>query len=72
MQLDENIKVATKSLLDHKLRLLLTMLGIIFGVAAVIAMLSKNSGLFNATTIGFIILLPRIGCCKNGYYNGKH
>lgn len=44
MQLDENIKVATKSLLDHKLRLLLTMLGIIFGVAAVIAMLSIGEG----------------------------
>jgi putative ABC transport system permease protein len=44
MQFDENIKVAIKSLLYHKLRLLLTMLGIIFGVAAVIAMLSIGEG----------------------------
>jgi putative ABC transport system permease protein len=44
MQFDENVKVALKSLLDHKLRSLLTMLGIIFGVAAVIAMLSIGEG----------------------------
>jgi putative ABC transport system permease protein len=44
MQFDENIKVAYKSLFDHKLRSLLTMLGIIFGVAAVIAMLSIGEG----------------------------
>ena len=44
MQASENVNVAIKSLLDHKLRLLLTMLGIIFGVAAVIAMLSIGEG----------------------------
>lgn len=44
MQFDENVKVALKSLLDHKLRSLLTMLGIIFGVAAVIAMMSIGEG----------------------------
>lgn len=44
MQTQEVIKVALKSLLDHKLRLILTMLGIIFGVAAVIAMLSIGEG----------------------------
>jgi putative ABC transport system permease protein len=44
MQIQENAKLALKSLLDHKLRLLLTMLGIIFGVAAVIAMLSIGEG----------------------------
>lgn len=44
MVAQETIKVALKSLFDHKLRLLLTMLGIIFGVAAVIAMLSIGEG----------------------------
>lgn len=44
MQLEENIKLAVSSLIDHKLRSLLTMLGIIFGVAAVITMLSIGEG----------------------------
>jgi putative ABC transport system permease protein len=44
MNPNEIVIVALKSLLDHKLRLLLTMLGIIFGVAAVIAMLSIGEG----------------------------
>lgn len=44
MQLEENIKLAVSSLVDHKLRSLLTMLGIIFGVAAVITMLSIGEG----------------------------
>jgi putative ABC transport system permease protein len=44
MDFEENFKVALNCLLDHKLRLLLTMLGIIFGVAAVITMLSIGEG----------------------------
>lgn len=44
MLAQETIKVAIKSLFDHKLRLLLTMLGIIFGVGAVITMLSIGEG----------------------------
>lgn len=44
MQLEENVKLAVSSLVDHKLRSLLTMLGIIFGVAAVITMLSIGEG----------------------------
>lgn len=44
MQLEENIRVSVTGLLDHKLRTFLTMLGIIFGVAAVIAMLSIGEG----------------------------
>ena len=44
MQLGENFNVAFSSVRDHKLRSFLTMLGIIFGVASVIAMLSIGEG----------------------------
>ena len=44
MQLNENFYVAYTSVRDHKLRSFLTMLGIIFGVASVIAMISIGEG----------------------------
>ena len=44
MQFEENIRVAISGLIDHKFRSFLTMLGIIFGVASVIAMLSIGEG----------------------------
>lgn len=44
MHFEENLSVAFDGLLLHKARSLLTMLGIIFGVAAVIAMLSIGEG----------------------------
>lgn len=44
MPFEENIKIAIQALLDHKFRSFLTMLGIIFGVASVIAMLSIGEG----------------------------
>ena len=44
MQFKENIDLAISGLLDHKFRSFLTMLGIIFGVASVIAMLSIGEG----------------------------
>lgn len=44
MEYSENIKVALQGLTDHKFRSFLTMLGIIFGVASVIAMLSIGEG----------------------------
>lgn len=44
MDYKENIKVAIQGLADHKFRSFLTMLGIIFGVASVIAMLSIGEG----------------------------
>lgn len=44
MQFEENIRVALQALIDHKFRSFLTMLGIIFGVASVIAMLSIGEG----------------------------
>lgn len=44
MQYGENIRLAITGLMDHKFRSLLTMLGIIFGVASVITMLSIGEG----------------------------
>ncbi len=44
MNLRESAAVGLTGLLTHKLRSLLTALGIIFGVAAVIAMLSIGEG----------------------------
>ncbi|MDR1517128.1 MAG: ABC transporter permease [Dysgonamonadaceae bacterium] len=44
MQIEENLKLAWSGLTDHKFRSFLTMLGIIFGVASVIAMLSIGEG----------------------------
>jgi len=42
--LSRNVQLGVKNLLLHKLRSLLTMLGIVFGVASVIAMLSIGEG----------------------------
>ncbi|KAA6301203.1 MAG: Macrolide export ATP-binding/permease protein MacB [Candidatus Ordinivivax streblomastigis] len=44
MQLEENVRLAIRGLADHKFRSFLTMLGIIFGVASVITMLSIGEG----------------------------
>lgn len=44
MQFEENIRLAIRGLIDHKFRSFLTMLGIIFGVASVITMLSIGEG----------------------------
>ena len=44
MNFFENIRLAIGGLIDHKIRSFLTMLGIIFGVASVIAMLSIGEG----------------------------
>jgi putative ABC transport system permease protein len=44
VNLGESVSVSLQGLQSHKLRSLLTMLGIIFGVAAVIAMLSIGEG----------------------------
>ena len=44
MQYGENIRLAITGLMDHKFRSFLTMLGIIFGVASVITMLSIGEG----------------------------
>ena len=44
MELKEQIQMGVEGLTVHRLRSLLTMLGIIFGVAAVISMLSIGEG----------------------------
>lgn len=44
MQIGENVSVAFLGLMDHKLRSFLTILGIIFGTASVIAMLAIGEG----------------------------
>jgi len=44
MQFAENISLAALGLIDHKVRSFLTMLGIIFGTASVIAMVSIGEG----------------------------
>ena len=44
MQIKENIRVAVYGLRDHKFRSFLTMLGIIFGTASVITMISIGEG----------------------------
>jgi putative ABC transport system permease protein len=44
MQYSENMRIGIKSILVHKLRSLLTTLGVIFGVAAVVSMLSIGEG----------------------------
>lgn len=44
MQFRENINIARLGLIDHKFRSFLTMLGIIFGTASVIAMVSIGEG----------------------------
>ena len=44
MQVEENFRLALRGLADHKFRSFLTMLGIIFGVASVITMLSIGEG----------------------------
>ena len=44
MMIGETVRVAFQSIRDHKLRALLTMLGIIIGVGAVITMVALGSG----------------------------
>ena len=44
MRMVENIRIGYEGVMTHKLRSFLTMLGIIFGVGAVVAMLSIGEG----------------------------
>jgi putative ABC transport system permease protein len=44
MQIEESLRIAIYGLRDHKFRSLLTMLGIIFGTASVISMISIGEG----------------------------
>jgi putative ABC transport system permease protein len=44
LHLGESVRIGLKGLMSHKLRSFLTMLGVVFGVAAVIAMVSIGEG----------------------------
>lgn len=53
MDIQQSFKMAYKSLMGSKLRSLLTMLGIIIGVAAVIAIMSIGTGMTNMVSESF-------------------
>lgn len=53
MLIFENIKMAFQALLANKMRALLTMLGIIIGIGAVIAIMTVSSSLTNSITDSF-------------------
>lgn len=56
MQISENIKLALTALFTNKIRSILTMLGIIIGVASVILLVSIGTGLQNFVTNQFTSL----------------
>lgn len=67
MNLTESFRIAWQALLTHKLRSLLTMLGIIIGVGAVVGMLAIGNGLaaffqqeFNRLGIGVFYVSPQV------------
>ena len=71
MDVIEGIRVAAAGIASHKLRSLLTMLGIIVGVAAVIAMISLGEGAKRAveesiTALGTNLLYVRPGSVARG------
>lgn len=67
MNIIESFRIAWTALLTHKVRALLTMLGIIIGVGAVVGMLAIGNGLsnyiqreFNRLGIGVFYILPEV------------
>lgn len=67
MYLWESLRIAWSALMTNKLRALLTMLGIIIGIGAVIGMLAIGSGYgawvrseFNKQGVGVIYITPRV------------
>ncbi len=60
MKLSDHLKMATASLLSHKLRSGLTMLGIIIGNASVIGMVAVGEGARKATAEQFEALGPNV------------
>jgi putative ABC transport system permease protein len=72
MDVFEGVRVALDGIWAHKLRSFLTMLGIIVGVAAVIAMLSLGEGArrqiqSNITSLGTNLLYVRPGSASRGH-----
>ncbi len=71
MNVQESLRTAITSLAANKLRSFLTMLGIVIGVAAVIAMLSIGRGAQAAitsqiTSMGTNLLFVRPGAASQG------
>ncbi|MDJ0660097.1 MAG: ABC transporter permease [Crocosphaera sp.] len=60
MRLSDHLKMATSSLLSHKLRSSLTMLGIMIGNASVISMVAVGEGARQATAEQFQALGPNV------------
>jgi putative ABC transport system permease protein len=58
MNLSNLFRIAWKALLRNKLRAFLTMLGIIIGVASVIAMTAIGEGSKKASVISFHLWVP--------------
>ena len=52
LKLARNIRLGVKNLLLHKLRSMLTMLGVVFGVGSVVAMLSVGGQNFTVLQAG--------------------
>jgi putative ABC transport system permease protein len=74
MQIENLIKIASKSILKNRMRSLLTMLGIIIGVAAVIIMVAIGQGaqariLNNISSLGTNLLMVLPGASNMGGIN---
>jgi putative ABC transport system permease protein len=75
MQVFDNIRSALRALRANKLRSILTMLGIIIGVSAVISLLSIGQGVenfinsqFNALGTNLLFVLPKIGTSQGAQF----
>ncbi len=79
MRFSENIAMAAKNLTANKIRSLLTMLGVIIGVAAVIDMVALGEGAKqqvtkNITAMGsnLVMVFPGMGSRRGGSFGGGH
>ncbi len=77
MRITENISMAVKNLTANKIRSLLTMLGVIIGVAAVIDMVALGEGAKqqvtqNITAMGsnLVMVFPGMGSRRGGSFGG--
>ena len=59
MGLGESVRLALEGLRANKMRSILTMLGIIIGIGAVIGILTVGNGLTGSITGSMILLAPR-------------
>jgi putative ABC transport system permease protein len=75
MHVFDNVRGALRALRSNKLRSILTMLGIIIGVSAVISLLSIGQGVenfinsqFNALGTNLLFVLPRVGTSQSAQF----